>query len=165
MTFGPFLRKTIVNSTDPGVPFGNINIVFFGDFMQYAPVLGKALFTDVFTQSESSVVNSTSQTKKTLNEYEIQYQVERALILHVLKSKIPVTGSCRKKPEFPGTGSSIPVRNCLDFFPVDSCQLPVRFDRNRLEIIGKSPENCRPEYCFHVPGNSGVFRPEPARSY
>jgi hypothetical protein len=51
--------------------------------MQYAPVLDKALFTDVFTQSEPSVVNSTSQTKKSLNEYEIQCQVGRALILQV----------------------------------------------------------------------------------
>jgi hypothetical protein len=51
------------------------------------------------------------------------------------------------------------------FFPVDSCQLPVCFDRNRLKIIEKSPKNFRPEYCFHVLGNSSVFRPEPTRTY
>jgi hypothetical protein len=53
------------------------------------------------------------------------------------KSKIPAAGSCRKTPEIPGTGSSISAENCPDFFPMDSCQLPVHFDRNRLEIIEK----------------------------
>jgi hypothetical protein len=50
-------------------------------------------------------------------------------------------------------------------FPVNSCQLPVRSNGNRPEIIGKSPKNFRPESCFHVPGNFGVFRPEPAGTY
>jgi hypothetical protein len=107
--------------------------------MQYAPVLDKALFTDVFTQSESSVVNSTSQTKKTLNEYEIQYQVERALIVHVLKSKIPATGSCRKTPESPETGSSIPAGNCLYFFR----WIPVNFLCVRTGTGWKSSEKVR----------------------
>jgi len=41
-------------------------------------------------------------------------------------------------------GSSI-----ADFFPVDSCQLPLLSGRNWPEIIGKTPTNFRPEYCFH----------------
>jgi hypothetical protein len=36
-------------------------------------------------------------------------------------------------------------RNLSGFFPVDSCPLSVRSDRNRPEIIGKSPKNFRPE--------------------
>jgi hypothetical protein len=40
------------------------------------------------------------------------------------------------------TGNPWNWKQCSDrklsgFFPVDSCQLPVRFDRNRPEIIGK----------------------------
>jgi hypothetical protein len=74
---------TIAKSSDPSVPFGAVNIVFFGDFMQYAPVLDKALFTDVFIQPNSSVVDSQSQAKHSLTEHEIQCQVGRALILQV----------------------------------------------------------------------------------
>jgi hypothetical protein len=50
-------------------------------------------------------------------------------------------------------------------FPLDSCQLRVRDDRNRPDIIGKSLNNFRPEYCFHVLAISGIFRPAPARIY
>ncbi|CAF2751820.1 unnamed protein product [Rotaria sp. Silwood2] len=74
---------TIAKSSDPSVPFGGINLVFFGDFMQYAPVLDKPLITDIFMQLESSVSNSTSEVQKSLSEYEIQCQVGRALFLQV----------------------------------------------------------------------------------
>ncbi|CAF4257276.1 unnamed protein product [Rotaria sordida] len=72
---------TIAKSSDPSVPFGGINIILFGDYMQYSPVLDKALFIDVFMESSSSMANSTSVPKRSLSEYEIQCQVGRALIL------------------------------------------------------------------------------------
>jgi hypothetical protein len=56
-------------------------------------------------------------------------------------------------------------RKLSEFFPVDSCQLPVRSERNRSEIIGKISKNFRPEYCFHIPAISGVFQPKPTRTY
>ena len=74
---------TTAKSSDPSVPFGGINIVLFSDFMQYAPVLDKALFTDVFVQSRSSFTNITPLSKRPSSEYEIQCQVGRALILQV----------------------------------------------------------------------------------
>ncbi|CAF1518482.1 unnamed protein product [Rotaria sordida] len=74
---------TIAKSSDPSVPFGGINLVLFSDFMQYAPVLDKPLFTDVFMQLESSVSNATSQVQKSLSEYEVQCRVGRALMLQV----------------------------------------------------------------------------------
>jgi hypothetical protein len=40
-------------------------------------------------------------------------------------------------------------------------QLPVLSSRIRSEIIGKNPENYRPEYCFHVPGISRVSLKDP----
>jgi hypothetical protein len=55
-------------------------------------------------------------------------------------------------------------RKLPGFFPVDSCQFPVLSYRNWAEMIGKSPKNFRPEYCFHVPAISGVFLPEPVRT-
>jgi hypothetical protein len=93
----------------------------------------------------------------------------------MLKSKIQAAGSAGNMREShrilqenirnPWNWKQYSGWKLLGFFPVDSCQLPVRSDRNRPEIIGKSPENFRPEYCFHVPAISGVFRPEPARTY
>ena len=74
---------TTAKSSDASVPFGGINIVLFGNFIQYAPVLDKPLFADVFMQSESSTLDSTSQAKKPLSEYEIQCRVGRALILQL----------------------------------------------------------------------------------
>ena len=76
-----------------------------------------------------------------------------------------VTGSHRKAPEIAGSGSSIPTRNLLDFFPVDSDQFPVLSSMNRSEIIGKNPKIFRFRYCFHVPVTSGAFLPEPARIF
>jgi hypothetical protein len=53
----------------------------------------------------------------------------------------------------------------LRIFPLYSCQVPVETHRNRPEIIGKSPDNFWPEYCFHIPAISGVFLPDRARTY
>jgi hypothetical protein len=37
----------------------------------------------------------------------------------------------------------------------------VAFGRIRPEIIGKNPDNSRPEYYFHVPGISRLFLQDP----
>ncbi len=91
------------------------------------------------------------------------------------RSVIPATGSCRKdarKSTCPSGkhrkllehGSSIPVGNFSDFFPVYSYQLPVLSDRNRPKIIGKDPKNVRPEYCFHKITGITRNRPFPGRT-
>ncbi|CAF4178953.1 unnamed protein product, partial [Adineta steineri] len=72
---------TIAKSSDPSVPFGGINIVLFGDFIQYSPVLDKALFTDVFVEVESSLTSSVSEKQQPFSEHQIQCQVGRALFL------------------------------------------------------------------------------------
>ncbi len=56
------------------------------------------------------------------------------------KPKIPVTGSCRKTPEFPGTGSSIPTGICPDFFrwiPVHFLCVPTGTGRKSSEKVRK----------------------------
>ncbi|CAF3842315.1 unnamed protein product [Rotaria sp. Silwood1] len=68
---------------NPSVQFGGINMVLFDDYMQYAPVLNKALFTAAVIQPSASFTNSMSVPKKSLSEYEIQCQTGRALILQV----------------------------------------------------------------------------------
>ncbi|CAF4866529.1 unnamed protein product [Rotaria sp. Silwood1] len=74
---------TTAKSSDPSVQFGGINMVLFDDYMQYAPVLNKALFTAAVIQPSASFTNSMSVPKKSLSEYEIQCQTGRALILQV----------------------------------------------------------------------------------
>jgi hypothetical protein len=66
--------------------------------------------------------------------------------------------------EIAGTWKQYSGRKLSGFFPVDSCQFSVLSYRNWTEMIGKSPKNFRPEYCFHVPAISGVFLPEPVRT-
>ena len=61
---------------DPQVPFGGVNVIFFGDYLQYRPVYDAPLHTDF---SVATKKNST----KLPNEKEIQQRVARSLILQI----------------------------------------------------------------------------------
>jgi hypothetical protein len=61
---------------DPQVPFGGVNVIFFGDYLQYRPVYDAPLHTDFSLPSKK---NST----KLPNEKEIQQRVARSLILQI----------------------------------------------------------------------------------
>lgn len=62
--------------SDPHVPFGGINVIFFGDYLQYRPVYDMPLHTDfsVFSKSKISVART---------EKEIQQRVARSLVLQI----------------------------------------------------------------------------------
>jgi len=60
---------------DPQVPFGGVNVIFFGDYLQYRPVYDAPLHTDYSLPSKKSV--------KLPNEREIQQRVARSLILQM----------------------------------------------------------------------------------
>ncbi|CAF4755609.1 unnamed protein product, partial [Rotaria sp. Silwood2] len=62
--------------TDPQVPFGGVNVIFFGDYLQYRPVYDVPLHTD-FTLPVKSKSN------KTPTEKQIQQRVARSLILQI----------------------------------------------------------------------------------
>ena len=62
--------------TDPQVPFGGVNVIFFGDYLQYRPVFDLPLHTD-FAKS------SKNKGTKLPNEKEIQQHVARSLILQI----------------------------------------------------------------------------------
>ncbi len=92
------------------------------------------------------------------------------LVIHlvffiIIQSKITATGFFRKATGIAGIRSSIPTRNLLDFFPVDSSQFPVLFGRNRPKIIRKNLKNFRWECCFHVQAISDTFLLKPVRSF
>ncbi|CAF4653869.1 unnamed protein product [Rotaria sp. Silwood2] len=62
--------------TDPQVPFGGVNVIFFGDYLQYRPVYDVPLHTD-FTLPVKSKWN------KIATEKQIQQRVGRSLILQI----------------------------------------------------------------------------------
>ncbi|CAF1532473.1 unnamed protein product, partial [Rotaria sp. Silwood1] len=59
---------------DPQVPFGGVNVIFFGDYLQYRPVYDAPLHTDFSGLSKK-------KSGKLPNEKEIQQHVARSLIL------------------------------------------------------------------------------------
>ena len=60
----------------PQIPFDGINVIFFGDYMQYRPIFDAPLHTD-FT------LPLKKKSGKLLNEREIQQHVARSLILQI----------------------------------------------------------------------------------
>ncbi|CAF4215135.1 unnamed protein product, partial [Adineta steineri] len=61
---------------DPQIPFGGINVIFFGDYLQYRPVYDTPLYTD-FSQP------SKNKSGQLLSEKEIQQRAARSLILQI----------------------------------------------------------------------------------
>ncbi|CAF1467844.1 unnamed protein product [Adineta steineri] len=61
---------------DPQIPFGGINVIFFGDYLQYRPVYDTPLYTD-FSQPTK---NKSGQSR---SEKEIQQRAARSLILQI----------------------------------------------------------------------------------
>ena len=61
---------------DPEIPFGGINVIFFGDYLQYRPVYDAPLHTDFSLPSKKNA-------GKVPSEREIQQRVARSLILQM----------------------------------------------------------------------------------
>ena len=61
---------------DPQIPFGGVNVIFFGDYLQYRPVYDVPLHTDFSLPSRKKSI-------KSLTEKEIQQRVARSLILQM----------------------------------------------------------------------------------
>ncbi|CAF4167889.1 unnamed protein product, partial [Rotaria sordida] len=61
---------------DPQIPFGGVNVIFFGDYLQYRPVYDALLHTDFSLPSKK-------RSGKLPNEKEIQQRVARSLILQI----------------------------------------------------------------------------------
>jgi hypothetical protein len=72
------LNRTICSAkhTDPQIPFGGVNVIFFGDYLQYRPIYDSPLHTDFSLSSKNKA-------GKLPNEKEIQQRVARSLILQI----------------------------------------------------------------------------------
>ena len=64
---------------DPMIAMGGVNIIFFGDYIQYSPVFDKPLYYDFGETIENNMSNSV----KLATENEIQQKSARALILQI----------------------------------------------------------------------------------
>ena len=62
--------------TDPQVPFGGVNVIFFGNYLQYRPVYDVPLHKDFSLPVKS-------KSTRTLTEKQIQQRVARSLILQI----------------------------------------------------------------------------------
>lgn len=67
---------TTAKHCDPMTPMGGINIILFGDYIQYSPVFDKPLYYDFSTAA-------TGSNRKLPTENEIQQKSARALILQI----------------------------------------------------------------------------------
>jgi hypothetical protein len=74
----PLLNRIICSAkhVDPQVPFGGVNVIFFGDYLQYRPIYDTPLHTDFSLPSKKKL-------GKLPTEKEIQQRVARSLILQM----------------------------------------------------------------------------------
>lgn len=92
---------TIARHGDGSVPFGNVNVIFAGDFLQFSPVHDMALYSDVLpvTCINPDAENCKRQ-KLTLSERQIQCRVGKALWNQV-NTAVALTKQMRiQDPEF-----------------------------------------------------------------
>ena len=78
---------TIAKHTLPTVPFGGINVIFLGDFVQYAPVLDRPLYSNLLLPNDtlSNTIAEKPSGRRTVSERDIQCKVGRALWLQINK--------------------------------------------------------------------------------
>jgi hypothetical protein len=76
---------TIAKHTDSSEPFGKVNVIFSGDFLQFSPVCDMALYSDVLlSSSEEAQTDKKKRTHVgTENERRVQCRVGRALWLQI----------------------------------------------------------------------------------
>ena len=71
---------TTARHCDPMTPMGGLNIILFGDYIQYSPVFDKPLYYDFST---TTTMNNARKKMKLPTENEIQQKSARALILQI----------------------------------------------------------------------------------
>ena len=79
---------TIAKHTLPTVPFGGINMILLGDFVQYAPILYRPLYSNLLLANDtlSNTIAYKPNGRRTVSETNIQCKVRRALWLQVNKT-------------------------------------------------------------------------------
>ncbi|CAF4990080.1 unnamed protein product [Rotaria sp. Silwood1] len=109
---------TIAKHTQPSVPFGGINMIFLGDFIQYPPVLDRPLCANLLSSKETldDTLNLTKQVEKRRNVSgrDIQCKVGRALWLQVNKGCFLTEQMRNKDPLFMAMQARLRNVECND---------------------------------------------------
>ncbi|CAF1083691.1 unnamed protein product [Rotaria sp. Silwood1] len=117
----------IAKHTDASVPFRNINVMFSGDFLQFAPVRNMALYSDVIPPI-TDTNDSKKQIKDKNTQRQIQYRVERALWTHV-NTVITLTRQMRvEDPDF------LAIQNHIHFARLSNTFLKLKRKKSIIPV-------------------------------
>jgi hypothetical protein len=107
---------TIAKHTLPTVPFGGINVIFLGDFVQYAPVLDRPLYSNLLLPNDtlSNTIAEKPNGRRTVSERDIQCKVGRALWLQVNKVVFLTQQMRNKDHDFMEMQTRLRVGECND---------------------------------------------------
>ncbi|CAM4843382.1 unnamed protein product [Rotaria magnacalcarata] len=107
---------TIAKHTQPSIPFGGVNMIFLGDFVQYPPVLDRPLYLNLLSPNDNvdDTLDFRKQNEKRLNvsERDIQCKVGRALWLQVNKVFFLTEQMRNKDPVFMAMQSRLRIGQC-----------------------------------------------------
>ncbi|CAM4849910.1 unnamed protein product, partial [Rotaria magnacalcarata] len=107
---------TIAKHTQPSIPFGGVNMIFLGDFVQYPPVLDRPLYLNLLSPNHNvdDTLDFRKQNEKRLNvsERDIQCKVGRALWLQVNKVFFLIEQMRNKDPVFMVMQSRLRIGQC-----------------------------------------------------
>ncbi|CAF4028446.1 unnamed protein product [Rotaria magnacalcarata] len=124
-------RITIAKHTEPTTPFGGINMIFLGDFVQYPPVLDRPLY--------SNIVLTNDTLANTL--------IGRALWLQVNKVFFLTEQMRNKDPLFMAMQARLRIGQCTDDDYDMLCKRVVSPD-NDAKSLRESPWNVAPILVF-----------------
>ncbi|CAF2131081.1 unnamed protein product [Rotaria magnacalcarata] len=107
---------TIAKHTQPSIPFGGVNMIFLGDFVQYPPVLDRSLYLNLLSPNDNidDTLDFRKQNAKRLNvsERDIQCKMGRALWLQVYKVFFLTEQMRNKDPVFMAMQSRLRIGQC-----------------------------------------------------
>jgi hypothetical protein len=106
----------IAKHTEPTTPFDGINMLFLGDFVQYAPVLDRPLYCNLLSPNENLIntINRAHFTRPTTSERDIQCRVGRALWLQINRVVFLTEQMRNKDSQFVDMQSRMPIGECTD---------------------------------------------------
>ncbi|CAF1257771.1 unnamed protein product [Rotaria sordida] len=135
---------TTAKHTEPSIPFGGINMIFLGDFVQYGPVLDRPLYSNLLSTQDTleDTLNLTKQTAKQRNvtERDIQCKVGRALWLQVNKVFFLIEQMRNKDPLFMDMQSRLRRGECNDDDYKMLCKRVVS-PENEVKSLREAPWN------------------------
>ncbi|CAF3445441.1 unnamed protein product, partial [Rotaria sp. Silwood2] len=142
---------TIAKHAEPTIPFGGINMIFLGDFVQYPPVLDRPLYSNILSPTDTlaSTQNTINQTHRrgNITERDIQCKVGRALWLQVNNVFFLTEQMRNKDPLFMAMQTRLRTGQCTDDDYNMLCKRVISSD-NDVKSLGESPWNLAPMLVF-----------------